>query len=94
MTVYESKKNICDGDNKNQMLKLSKAFLGIENGCPIKAEKVVCYKNKKIMKLTKSSIRLLPSTAIDKSHSFFHADIIHDTGKSCLEGEFQIVNKN
>lgn len=94
MTVYESKKDICDGDSKSQMTKLVKAFLGIENGCPIGADKVVCFRNKKIMKLTKSAIRLLPSTGIDKSRSFFHADIVHDTGKSCFEGEFEVLNKS
>jgi hypothetical protein len=94
MTVFELKQDLCKKYIKEEKINIAKAFMGITKDCPVKTNTTVCYENKMVHKLSTSSIRLLPMTIVDKSPLLFYVNIVHDTGRSCFEGEYQFIKKN
>lgn len=91
MVLSAANGDFCTQKRNNDALKVALAFIGLSNQCSFQAETIKCSSNEKIITLSKSMKKLLPTFTIHKDPIYIHADIAHDTGKSCFDSEVNFV---
>lgn len=92
MTVDFFKFDICGKKRLADMENFCLVYFGIPLSCPMSARAIHCYNNKKIMKLSESTQRLL--SVFEQSGGVrLTIKISHDTGQSCFEVANKVVKK-
>ena len=93
MIVYNSSEDLCENNPRKEAKKVVNAMLGLTRNCPYRKPLISCENLRKIINLPKSRIKIITSETIVKSPISIHLVVDHDTGRSCLEVEFQVINR-
>lgn len=93
--IFSSSFDMCDKKaKKNDFLKLALGMYALPSRCPIESKFTFCRNNSKVVKLSETTIRLLPMFLASGSASRTEVTIAHDTGKSCFQHEGALSRTN
>lgn len=93
MTIFEKSFDLC-GKKEQAMGKLIRIImgaLGMPRKCPITEETTFCYKEEKLLTLSKTSRRILDIIGVGQVGKITELIITHDTGKSCFYEEHELI---